>query len=225
MSLSNFLNKPYNSCCNVFSIGKPKSGKTYLLLNALKNYWLPKNTFSEVHLVLPTFNYEQNNSYKFLKEYKGKTNIKIYLKYTPEIAKKLIEQQKKNNKNRVLFAIDDTTHQKNDIFYCPYITEIATTSRHLNIHFFVILHYAKGIIPKNAKEQTHYFIIYQLNKAGLKDIYENYFDFMEDFENEKEFIKYMNEIYTKHKNGGLLFEATGPKSERKYNPNVSNFFD
>jgi hypothetical protein len=48
--------------------------------------------FDEYILILPTYEYEQNDSYAFLRDY-GE-NVTIYDNYHPKIGERLLAQQK-----------------------------------------------------------------------------------------------------------------------------------
>jgi hypothetical protein len=136
-------------------------------------FWLINETFEEMHLVLPVYKYEQNNSYAFLEKYKGKTKIKIYNAFHDMIAHNLIKKQSKS-KGKIFLGIDDSTHQKSSLMKSDALLQIATTSRHLHIHTWIILHYNKGVIPPNVRQNLGYVFVFQLSTKPLKDIFEQY---------------------------------------------------
>lgn len=227
MSMKDFLEQPLDSCRTIISLGKPGSGKTYNMLNCLKNYWLPQAIFSEVHLVLPVFKYEQNDSYEFLKNWKGKTKIYVYDGYHPKISERLIKKQQdfitkhgREKAPKLFFGLDDTTHQDASLYKCRNIIEISTTSRHLNIHTWVIMHYNKGVIPPKVRNQINYIFVLQLSQFALEDIYKSYFDFPREFPKFKDFLDYMLKLYEEDEYACLLIDLL----HKKYNSKVSEWW-
>ena len=71
---NDFINDLYKNDRVILAIGMKGSGKTHLLINYIK-FALYQNQFSEYHICLPSYKYEQNNSYDFLKQ--SKNNIYI----------------------------------------------------------------------------------------------------------------------------------------------------
>ena len=68
------INDLYKNDRVILAIGQKGAGKTTLLLNYIK-FALHKNIYDEYHMFLPSYEYEQNNLYDFIK----KKIIKIYL--------------------------------------------------------------------------------------------------------------------------------------------------
>jgi hypothetical protein len=173
MSLMSFLKQPIEACRTSICLGYPNAGKTYNMTHCLA-YWLVKEVFDEVYLILPVYGYEQKNSYAFLDNYKGKTKIKILNSFHPKFAENLIKQQKKSNKLKIFLGIDDSTHQKTKLMKSKEMIEIATTSRHLNIHTWIIMHYNKGIIPPAVRQNLAFVFVFSLSKKALQNIFEEY---------------------------------------------------
>ena len=224
MSLKDFINQPNEACKMVLSIGAPGSGKSSIMLNVLKHYWLPGDYFNEYHLILPTYKYEQKNSYSFLDTFykKDKKKIFIYDKYHPLISEKILNQQKKNNNNKIFFSIDDSTHLKGDLFYSGNIIELATTSRHLNIHSWLIMHYNKTIIPPNVRQNIEMLFIHRLKLKSLEDIYDNHFEYRDkqEFESKRGFVNYVAKQYIKNK----YYTIYNDEIRNTYNEHVCKWF-
>ena len=233
MSISDFLLQPYDSCRTTLILGEPNSGKSFTALKGI-DYWLKNDTFKRMELVLPTFQYEQNDSYKFLTEYKGKTKIRCHQIYHHSLGKDLVEGQKKKllgktkkeqDEEKILFLIDDTTHQKGNIFRDKHLTEVATTSRHLRVHTIIIMHYEKGIIPRDVKKNIGFLFVLQLDEESWYDIFRNSFDFPKEFRKGRKgfemFFNMIQKMYDDHDHGCLLID----KINRKYNTNVAFWFN
>ena len=73
---NDFINDTMKNDRVLLSIGQKSSGKTHFLINYIK-FALYKNIYTEYHLCLPSYQYEQNQSYDFLKQ--SKNNIYIYM--------------------------------------------------------------------------------------------------------------------------------------------------
>lgn len=233
MSISDFLLQPDDSCRTTLIMGEPNSGKSFTALKCI-DYWLKNNTFKRMELILPTFKFEQNDSYKFLTEYKGKTKIRCHSFYHPNFGKDLISEQKKKligktkpeqDEEKILLLIDDTTHQKTKLFRDHNLTEIATTSRHLRIHTIIIMHYEKGIIPRDVRKNLGFIFVLRLDEESWYDIFRNSFDFPKEFRKGRKgfekFFAMIQKMYDDHDHGCLLID----KINRKYNPHVAFWFN
>lgn len=231
MSLQQFIEEPFESCRTILSLGMPGSGKTFCMLKCLKEFWIPAGLFDELHLVLPTFAYEQNDSYAWLQDERiiGKQKVFIYNFYNPQIGRMLLEKQKKfyNNKKKgvnkepkIFFAIDDTTHQRSQIFKDSSMIELATTSRHIRIHTWIIMHYTKNIIPKTVRMNASFVFALILPGTALQDIYEDYISCIarKELPNQKEFINLVDDIKSEHP--CVLIDMV----HRRLSTNVCNWF-
>ena len=218
MTFKEFLEQPNDSCRTILSLGYPNSGKTYNMVRCLM-YWLQSETFAEVHLVLPVYKYEQKNTYGFLENYRGKTKIFVYNGYHEMMARKLLEQQKKKGSKPIFLGIDDSTHQKSELMKSEVLTEIATTSRHLKIHTWLIMHYNKGIIPPNVRQNLGFIFVFCLSKKAMENIFEEY-NQNNKFESFKEFFPTVSKKYTEDKFACLLIDNI----HKVFNFNVSTWW-
>jgi hypothetical protein len=186
----NFLLQPLQSCRTILSIGVPGAGKTFTMLECLKQ-WYEYGMFDEYILILPTYKYEQNDSYAFIEDY-GE-NVQVYDGYHPSIGEKLLKQQKaaysrdgkrkgKNNCKTIFLGIDDSTHQKESLMKDPSLIEIATMSRHLHVHTWLIMHAAKDVIPRKVRAQIAFVFIYDISPSLLEIVY---YEFVKDVDFKK----------------------------------------
>jgi hypothetical protein len=178
----NFLLQPLQSCRTILSIGVPGAGKTFTMLECLKA-WYKYGMFDEYILILPTYKYEQNDSYAFIEEYGD--NVTIYDQYVAKIGEDLLKQQKaaysKDGKKKkgaraktIFFGIDDSTHQGESLMKDKSMIEIATTSRHIHVHTHLIMHAAKDVIPPKVRNQIAFVFIYDVSPQLLEVIYKEY---------------------------------------------------
>jgi len=228
-----FLNQPIKACSSIFSIGERGGGKTFLMLKCL-NHWMENDVFFEIHLILPDFEDEQNDSYKWLSEFKQKnTKLFIYESYHASIGKKILEDSQKyfDPKNfkqgmperRWGLFIDDATGMGKSLMRCEYLCKLSTSARHKRCHSWFIMHYTAGIIPPKVREQIGFIFIYDIHKVLLQTIYKQYINFPLDFENFKDFNHYFMTEVTNKDHGCLLIDKTNkPKS---YSPWVNIWFN
>jgi hypothetical protein len=172
--MKDFLEQPLDSCRTILTLGEPHAGKTYNFIRCVA-YWLQNETFDEIHLVLPVYKYEQNNSYAFLSKYKGKTKIKIYNAFHDQIAHNLIKQQEADKKGKKIFlGVDDSTQQASALFASTNLVKLATTSRHLRIHTWLLMHYNKSVIPPKVRKNLGYIFVFELGTEDLDDVFRQY---------------------------------------------------
>jgi hypothetical protein len=90
------------------SVGSKGSGKTFLLLQYVK-FALMSQRFASYHVVLPSFNDEEDGQYDWLTKL---PNIFIYTGYSPAVTLRVQKDADKNNQQgqRTFFALDDATH-------------------------------------------------------------------------------------------------------------------
>ncbi len=224
MSKNDFLNFPIdNYCSTILSLGKPGSGKTYILLKCIK-WWLDHNVFKEYHCVLPAFLDEMNDSYKWLEQY---PNVHIYTKYFPQIPEKIIKMQRKQNelfkkgtikeRPKIFFCIDDATSQSEKLFNDPMLLTVFTQNRHVNMHTWFLMHYNKTIIPPKVRQNIAFIFIYKLRVASLEMIHKEMVD-NDDLEDFDQFRLVLKKYVYINKYGCLLL------SEDEFNPYVYYWF-
>lgn len=235
MSKEEFLNFPKDKhCTTIFSLAPPGSGKTFIMINAVKWYLEQEKKgnviFDEYHLVLPAFVTEQDDQYNGLDKIK---NVFIYETYMPKKIEPLVKRAKKEaeaekkakesgkkipKRTRVLFVVDDATGQAKALMQCPVAKRIATESRHLNIHCWYLMHHTKGIIPPAVREQTRFCFLYPMQLSNLRGCWEGYINFTE-FRTWKDFLTFWDEYVEPQEYGCLLVQRG-----TNYNPHVSSWF-
>ena len=223
-SKEQFLNFPVEEyATSIISIGDPGSGKSYVMIACIKE-WIKMNVFTEIHLILPSFLNEKNDSYKGLDTYE---NVFVYENYRSVIAENLIKKSDKNNelckkgkeeRHRYLFCVDDATGEGIQLMKCPHLIKIATQGRHLNIQSWYCLHSNSAIIPPKIRNNIQYVFIYNLHNVLLKKIWESYINFGE-FRKYNDFLEFWDNYVINQEHGCLLI-----KKNKWYSPKVSTWF-
>jgi len=201
MSKKDFLLQPLSGCRTIVSIGKPHMGKSYIALNSVKE-WLKMNAFDHYYMVLPNINIEQNNSYDFLKR---ENNVTIFTSYHPKIGERLIEEQMNNKHRKIFFMMDDSTKEKDVTFNDKSLLDIATSSRHLRIHTWLIVHAAKAVFKPAVRMQIQFIFIYKVSYSLLETIFKEYVD-NDDFEKYDKFLDVFKPHVRGRDYGCILFD-------------------
>jgi len=159
-------------CVNC-SVGSKGSGKSNTMLSVLRAC-LDNNSFDEYHLVLPSFKFEQNGSYKFILPYK---NVKIYNTFHMLIVDRIIARQDKDNSKSILLVIDDATEMASQLWSPdPSLLALVSRSRHLKISTWMLVHSLRKVLSPVLRENLRYLLIYDVsNKKLLDSIYEEFF--------------------------------------------------
>lgn len=226
MSKQTFLDFPTKEhATGVFSLGEPGGGKTYIMLKCL-NEWIKQNIFKEIHLVLPSYKNEKNDSYKDLETI---GNVFIYDSYHKQISEQLIRKSDKNNdavkkgrakvREMYFLGIDDATSQGKSLMECKDLIRIATEGRHLNIQSWFCLHHTAGIIPPKVRSQTKFTFFYNMHAVALRTCWKEYVNFPE-FRNFKDFLEFWDEYVISKAHGVLLVQKNVA-----YNPTVCDWFN
>lgn len=211
-------------CTTIVSLGPPRSGKTYILMKALKE-WLDIGMFEKYILILPSFKNEADGSYDWLAEYE---HVYIYESYHEHIAQQIIKEQEENNdlfkngkleqKPRIFFGVDDATSQGGDLFKSKTMLAFATQNRHLQIHSWFLMHYSKTILQPKIRQNIQFIFLYPVKKALLKNAYDEYLDFKE-FDTFDDFKKYWDTYVLTQEYGCLFING-----KTKYSPWVPYWF-
>ncbi len=99
----------------------------------------------------------------------------------------MISRQSKNKqRERIFLGEDDSTHMKTRLMSSEAFLQLATTSRHLCVHTWLIMHYNKGVIPPNVRQNLGFVFVLRLSKKPLNDIFEQYIQ-VSDYEEFDEF--------------------------------------
>jgi len=169
--------------------GVKGSGKSYAMTQYIKLSMAHK-VYDLYILILPAYNIEASNTYKFL-------NIKDkhvfigtdYHEGVTQLLMKKVTGAPKNKKPRILFCIDDSSaeqldHHKMDHSMKKFITSI----RHYNTDLIVVAHATNSIISPFLRGQIDILILYKMtNYKLLKTIYEEFLSL--SFDKLKEFIE------------------------------------
>jgi len=148
---------------SIISIGTPESGKSYLALKYMK-YALQNNLYDEYHIVAPTYDYEENSSYDFLKKHKD--IVKVYKYYHAVVAEKV---DRAREKSKVLFIVDDATSELLNNIDKTFVKLFITTrhSTHGGLTFWMIVHSAKKVLPPMLRQNVKYVFLYRIESSEL----------------------------------------------------------
>jgi hypothetical protein len=193
------------------SLGAKGSGKSHLLLSCVRR-WLAEGKYATFHLVLPNFASEEHGSYDFLKQHKER--VYVYPRYVDLVAERVIRvQESKKRAGAVFFAIDDATAQI-DIFGSAPLCRIATESRHLGVHLWVLAHAAKRVFtPVWRANIDHLFTGRITNTVVLKTLWEEYYSLVPGLERYKDFMRMYGEVVLAKQYGCLYLNVRSGKFE------------
>lgn len=223
-----FLMYPAKECCtSIMSMAPPRSGKTYVMINCVKE-WLEMGMFEKIVMILPQFKKEMNDTYGFLKDV---PNVYVYESFNDAIMKKYIDEQEKYSEMytskkidkcpRMLFVCDDATGQKSNLFKSSTMLRIVTENRHLRIHSWVLLHYAKGIIQPCIRENLQFIFVYPLKDKLMRMIYDDFVNFPKTFPTYEVFEAFYNKYVDDGNNKYPVLLLNGKES---FNPDVCKWF-
>ena len=107
MSLENLVSDFEKKAVFILSIGIRKSGKSYNSL-ALIKHAMEKNIFTNYIMCLPVYDFEETDSYDFIKKYvkQNPKKIRIFDRYSYLITRELMKSAGKNKKQKILLFID-----------------------------------------------------------------------------------------------------------------------
>lgn len=228
MRKDDFLNFPVTDyCTSILSIASPGSGKTFVLLQCLKE-WISMNMFSEYHVVLPSYKNEMMGSYDWLEKY---DNVFIYEDFYEPIAEKIVKQQEKNHElfkkkklkemPKVFLGLDDATGISKQLFTSTSLKRAITENRHLRIQSWILLHADKGIIAPKIRQNIFFVFLYKMKEQLLHHCFKEYVNFPLDFDDYKrDFKPFFNSEVTPKQYGCMLL--AGSKS---YSTDVDVWFD
>lgn len=208
----------------ILSLGPPRSGKTYIMLECVKE-WLKMGMFESYHMVLPSFKNEADGSYDWLMKHE---NVFIYESFHDHISQKILTEQEKANdlfkkgklkeKPRIFFCVDDATSQGKNLFQSKTMIAFATQNRHYNIHSWFLLHYDKGTVAPKIRQNIFWIFLYPVKPKLLEIAYDDYIDFKE-FRKFEDFQNFWDKYISKQAHGCLLL------GNKKYNPYCSTWFE
>ena len=207
--------------CSIIVLGVPKSGKSYFILNLLKEILA---NFDEVIVYLGS----KDSGESFLnlaKKYKkSELKFNVLFKYNEEdlrkYYKKLEDEQQiliKNNKppKRILIIGDDIfglpQFMKTNRTNPSIIEEIYANYRHLNLSIIVTSQKYKQIIP-SLRSMSKYIFVCSVGSKDIKQISEEHDNIYFD---EKDIITTYSNIRKNHENPlGHIFFIDNDESEK-----------
>lgn len=144
------------------SIGTKHSGKSYFMLQYLR-YAMKHNLYQKYILVLPSFEFEENDSYSFLDA--KKKHVYIFTEYNPIILSHHMKSQMRHSLN-TLIIIDDASGEA--IFNIDeHLQKFITSIRHYNTNLWLIVHSAKRILSPFIRQQVDILFLYKLSDKDL----------------------------------------------------------
>ena len=151
-SLENYFLEEMRNYRIVLSIGLKGSGKTYHSLKYIQHMLENEpDVYDKYLLVLPAYQYEQNDSYSWLQKHKKKVNIYPY--YSSIIFEQLLEKQnalatKNNALVKYFFLFDDCTTSGSTLFNVDdCMINVIATCRHVQVGMWFNAHGASKILP------------------------------------------------------------------------------
>ena len=171
------LTKFLNSHSTNLLIGKPKSGKTSLLISFFNNKQILKKCFHNVFLVMPTDSIQslKNNIFECLPEEQIFDDLTIEnMNYIMDILRN--EDKKFNN----CIIIDDMSAKLKNNETLKIMKEMVNNRRHLrlSIYFLSQTYYS---VPKEIRRLFTNIIIFKTSKMELKTLFEELVEGYEDY--------------------------------------------
>lgn len=200
----------------ILALGMKGSGKTFLLLNFIKLAF-KLDLYDDYHLILPSYKFEQKDSYKFIKETKNK-HITVYNKYHEIISKKLMK--KIDPKKRVLLAIDDATSQLSMV-PDEFMKDILTLTRHARITIYICAHVARREVGSMLRSTVDYVFFYRVpSDQMVEKIWCEWFSRFPEFrKNLDGFSQFIHENIDKVKHNGLAVDLR----EHEYSADIAKW--
>ena len=153
------------------SIGSKGSGKSWTLLHYIK-YAMDNDMYDEYHLVLPVYEFEQNDSYAWLTKHKTKAKIFVYTEHDLMIVNKLIDR--KRPYNNAFWGLDDSSGSwkiQADAFELKFYSRL----RHFNVTMWIVVHTVRAALPASLRSQIDFlFLFMNTNRKALEAIYEEW---------------------------------------------------
>ena len=166
------------------SIGTKNSGKSYLSLHYLKDCF-DKNCYDQYFIVASNFDNEQNDSYAFIKKYKGNAKITVFNAWDNMIIERI---KKEDHKKRKFLFIDDASGHFS-MYLDNEVLQFVSSIRHHNCSMWAIFHVLRSGIPSTLRAQIDYFFIFlNTNRSSLQSMWEELASLV--FPTFKEFLEY-----------------------------------
>lgn len=172
----------------VVQIGVRYSGKTLWFCSAL-SYFIKNDCFESYHLVLPSYRFQRDNTYKFLEllpKDKG-DRITIYEDFGVEIVELLLKNRKKNG--NTLFLIDDATNF-NELFYTnENVKKLITLARHLSISTWLVSHTLLKTLSPQIRANISYIVLHRVSNMNLLSSFHE--EILSMFIDKKDFLDFL----------------------------------
>ena len=214
MSLKNLIEDIRKKPVFILSIGVRKSGKSYNTLALIEDA-MARNTFGYYILCLPVFDFEQTDSYDFIKKYQ-KSNpkkIAVYDRYTFSITDKILQNASKlgNCKSRTLIFIDDAMISKSSIFDSNFYG-LLSIIRHLGISLMLNFHSLTSgkVLSPFVRQNIDYLCLYKVVSENLLQmVFEEYLSLSEIGDWKQFRVTYMQQVNSGDFKSILLDARTG----------------
>ena len=182
---------------NILILSRSGSGKSVLIKNLI-SMLLKNHDFNCIILYSKTARYE--TEYDFINEdckYDGDLD---------ELITNILNYQKKNLNNNLLFLLDDLdVTKKSDM-----LSDLFTKSRHFRITILLSSQYVKTLVSSTIRSNFHYLFFNQLNFENLECIYKIvYIDI-----DKKSFFNFIYNI--KEKYAFFFYDNTGKQLNESY---------
>lgn len=191
----------------ILSIGVKGSGKSFGALNFLK-YAYANNMYDKYFIVVPKATFT-NGEYKFIMNEKNTT---IFNGFNESVPKAVLKHC--DGRRRIFFMIEDSSQYSKQIHNNQDIANILTTSRWLNMCFYMITHGAKIMNPMMRANADYVLLSKITSEKLLMTIYEEFFSLLY-FKNFKEFKEHFLSILRTPYNGLLIDNITNKYGELK----------
>lgn len=190
-------------------MGTKGSGKSYTCLSFVYDA-LMSGRYTEMHLVIPSFDFEELGSYSWLSQFDK--IVYIYTTYDAAIAKvvnsrarteserlrvetTLYEQGKgpKPKPYRSMFWIDDATQFADDLTINPEIAESITMARHYRMDFIMVVHAAKSVLSPLVRANVDRLFVFRFtNRKILDSLHEEWLSMDGHLADFKDFMRFFS---------------------------------
>lgn len=220
---NSFIND--KSCRFYVIVGAKASGKTALLLSMIHYYLylatIGKPRYAEFHLVLPSFETEQNDSYHFLLPHKDK--VFVYPRYSPIVLEMMMRRkdaavkrsEKTGEPHDFFFAIDDSSGFGQDMMSDHGLTQLITCCRHAQVSIVIVAHSLKSIVKPIVRQNVDWLVGFTTQNALVQFLWEEYIDgkFATQFPKWKDFQSAFYEHVWSQKHNAICLRLNPPPTE------------
>lgn len=161
-----FIGEISNKNSVVVEVGSRHTGKTLFAMSIL-SHCLKNELFDSYHLVLPTYQYQRYNTFRWIEELtdKQQNKITIYESFGLFIIDDLINNRQKNG--NTLFMVDDATSFLELFQSNKSLRKLITESRHLSVSTWLISHSLRSTINPLIRSNTSYYLLHKQSNANF----------------------------------------------------------